>query len=331
MMKKAFLLFIVFIFYAALFSSCKKKEKTNNEQPASTTTGSSSTTENGQYAIENEKILVEADGSVSDINSVISNYSSLNGKFSQTSNLLAAVCGVTVDTNGLYMGKIRMDYDGTTVCSGRKKYGSIELEILNYGFGVKWKSVGAILKVDYLNFKTVNAVTNYSVAFIGTTYLTNQSGGTWFDLIFLGQPNLIHNYAANALLVQLNSAKTFTMNVNRQTTYTYTSNIITSSNAGTGTFGSYSNLESYGAVGGGDSIFCSVTNPVVWNTTCGAWSPVSGNVDVKVKSKSYNLNAVFGVDAMGTPVVPTPSTCPYGYKINWTIGSTTSSVVVGYF
>lgn len=327
-MKRSVTVISALLILVLLITNCRKKEKTEEPAPAATTTGSASVTENGQSLIDNEKIIFEADASASDINTTITNYSALNGKFNQASSI-TTVCGMTVDTNGMHLGTIRLDYNGT-VCAGRKRTGSIQLTIQNFSTGIKWKNMGAVVKVDYLNYKMINTTTSQTVALNGTAYLTNQSGGTFLDLFLATQTNLAHTYTANSLLVQLNALNTYTYNVNREVTYTYSSSVFTASVTSNVAFGGYSNLESWGSTGS-DSVFCSITNPIVWNTTCGAWSPVTGNVTVKVKSKSYNLNGTLGVDAAGTPVVPTPSTCPYGYKINWTIGSTTSSVVVGYF
>lgn len=320
----AALLIVVFA-----ITNCKKKDTTEETIETTTTTGSTSAPETGQSAKYNLLITSETDASVNDINSTITNYSGLNGKFSQ-SNGISAVCGMTVDTNGMHLGTIRLDYNGTT-CNSRTRTGRIQLTILNYGSGVKWKNVGAIVKADYLNYKTVAGAISQTVALNGTAFLTNQSGGTWLDLILFGQPSAVQTYYSSGLLAQINSFNTYTYNISRQTTYTYSSSVLSGSSAGTGTFGSYANLESYGAVGSGDSVFCSVTNPVVWNSYCGAWWPVSGNVTAKLKSKAYNVNTTFGVNSLGMPVTPTSSTCAYGYKMSWTIGSTTSSVVVGYF
>jgi hypothetical protein len=329
-MKRSFSIIPAVLVFAFIITNCKKKETAEESTVTTTTTGSSSAPESGQSAKDNEYIISETDASVNDINNVISNYTSLSGRLDQQSSVLSSVCGMTVDTNGLCLGTVRLDYTGA-ICNSRKRSGSIQLTIINYGSGVKWKNVGAVLKIDYLNYKTMGVAVSQTIALNGTAYLTNQNGGTWFDLVFLGQPNLIHTYSSSGLLTQLNSLNTYTYNISRQTTYTYSSSVITSSNAGTGNFGTYTNLESYGAIGSGDSVFCSVSNPVVWNSFCGPWSPVSGNVLVKIKSKTYNINGTFGVNTLGMPVTPTSSTCAYGYKIDWTIGSTTSSVVVGYF
>jgi hypothetical protein len=70
---------------------------------------------------------------------------------------------------------------------------------------------------------------------------------------------------------------------------------------------------------------------VVWNTTCGAWAPVTGELDIKVQSKAFDLIMLIGVDQNGNPVIPAQNTCPYGMKISWTYGSKTGSKIYPYF
>lgn len=327
-MKKTIITFAVLVSVVLIVTpSCKKKKSEEPETPASASTTTS--TENGDEAYDNWRITSENDGAFSDINTVISDNVALSGRTTGGTSVMGNICGMNPDTTGMAVnGTVQLNYTGIN-CNNRIRTGSIKLTIQNYGSGVRWKNINAVVKVEYFNYKVVYNVTGQSTQLNGTAYLTNISGGTWFNLIFMGQPNLIHGVNATGLNVVMNNTLNISYNVNRQTTYTYSSGVVTAANTGMANIGGYTNVESYGTVAS-DSVYCKVINPVVWNTTCGAWFPVTGNVTVKVKSKAYTLDCIFGTDISGTPVTPSPSACPYGMRINWTIGSITSGKTIGY-
>jgi hypothetical protein len=70
---------------------------------------------------------------------------------------------------------------------------------------------------------------------------------------------------------------------------------------------------------------------MVWNTTCGSWAPLSGQLIIKVPSRSLELNCVFGVNVAGTPITVGSNQCAYGWKLYWTLNSNTGTKVIGYW
>jgi len=113
----------------------------------------------------------------------------MHRRLASTNKVATVIYGLTVDTVGSYTGIIKLNYN-VTVYNNRKREGSIKLTIINYASDARWKNPGCVLKVDYLAYKVTRASDGQSIELNGTQMLTNISGGTWVDLLFLGQPNL---------------------------------------------------------------------------------------------------------------------------------------------
>lgn len=316
--KIIYALSLIVLSGSLVFTSCKKKKAFNNED--------------GQASADNRSVQGENDAAISDANNVIADNALLHGKLAggqSVSSVLGTPCGLTVDTNGLYMGRVTLNYNGTT-CSNRTRTGSIRLTILNYSGGVRWKTVGAVLQVEYLGYKVTRASDGKSIELNGIQNVTNNSGGTWVDLIFLGQPNLSHQVTGTNLKVTFDGSKTATYNIHRKFTYTYSNLIITCVGEGIGSHNSISQLENYGTTRDGDDFTSQVVTPVVWNTTCGAWAPIQGEVNIKVEDKAFDLKCLFGVDQNGNSVSVGANQCPYGMKVEWTYKKKTNKKIFGY-
>jgi len=304
-----------------VFTSCKKRKAFKNED--------------GQVSVDNRSAQSENDAAISDINDVISNTPLMKGKSADpnavagTNGILGNICGLDVDTNGAYMGTILLNYTGIT-CNNRTRSGSIKLTIQDYASGKRWKQVGTVLKVDYLDYKVTRASDGKSVKLNGTQLVSNISGGSWFELIFLGQAELVHSVTGNNLSVTFDDNKTATYNIHRKFTYTWASPVLTAKGEGIGTHDNISNLENWGTTRDGDSFTSQVITPVVWNTTCGAWAPIQGEVEIKVSSKEFNLKATFGVDKDGNPVSVAANSCPYGWKLEWNRKKKNNKKIFGY-
>lgn len=299
------------------FSSCKKKD----EDPK--------VDENGQASTDSRQAISEDDASIDDINKSISDYPLMHGR-TASPNQVAAICGLTVDTVGSYTGTIKLNYDGITVCNNRKRGGSIKLTILNYATGQRWKMAGCILKVEYLAYKVTRASDGQYIEFNGIQNLTNISGGTWYDLFVATQPNLVSSVTGTNLNVKFNGTATAVYNIHRKFTYTWANSVLTCSGEGIGTSGGINNLENYGTTRDGDVFTSQVTTPILWNTTCGWGAPLAGHLIIKVASKNFDLDCLYGVNASGTPVTVGANQCAYGWKLTWTAGTTSQNKVIGY-
>jgi len=317
--KLVYVLSLVVLSGSLVFTSCKKRKEFKNED--------------GQTSADNRTTQSENDNAINDANQAISDQPLLHGRTgpqNAIAGVMGTICGMTVDTNGLYMGKVTLNYNGTT-CNNRTRTGVIKLTILNYTSGVRWKNVGAVLQVDYINYKITRASDGKSVEFNGTQFVTNKSGGTWFDLFFLGQTSLSSEVTGNDLHVTFDgTGGTAIYNINRRFTYTLPGGILTCTGEGIGSNSGRNNLENYGTTRNGDPFTSQVTTPIVWNWTCGWWAPTQGAVDIKVDTKAFDLKVTFAVDASGNPVSVAANTCAYGFKVEWTYKKKTNKKIFGY-
>ncbi len=305
---------------ALTFTSCKKKKAFKDED--------------GQSSTDNRTVQSENDAAVNDVNTEIGNNTSLHGRLSGTSGIYKALgitsTGYTVDTTGAYTGTIKINYDGTTI-NNRTRTGSIRLTIQNYASGKRWKQAGCVLQVDYLTYKVTRASDGKSVQLQGTQLLTNNTGGSWWELIITKtQPSLGTSVTGSNLNVTFEDGKTAVYNINRRFTYTYPNNLLTCTGEGIGSDNGLSSLENYGTTRDGEAFTSQVSTPIVWNLTCGWWAPVQGEAVVKVDSKEFSLKCLFGVDASGNSVSVGANQCPYGWKLEWTYKNKTSKKIFGY-
>jgi hypothetical protein len=300
---------------SVIFTSCKKKEDKVDES--------------GQASSDSRQAISENDASINDINQTISDYPLMHGRTSSP-NQVASICGLSIDTIGSYTGTIKLNYNGTT-CNNRTRTGSIKLTIINYASGQRWKMAGCVMKLDYLNYRVTRASDGQFIELNGTQMLTNVSGGTWWELLIGTQPNLSSSVTGTNLSVNFNGAGTASYNINRKFTYTWANNVLTCTGEGIGTSGGINNLENYGTTRDGDAFTSQVLTPIVWNSTCGWGAPLSGQLLIKVASKNFDLVCQFGVNSSGTPITVGSNQCAYGWKLNWTIGSSSQTKVIGYY
>lgn len=319
--KFIYTLALIVLSGSLVFTSCKKRKAFKNED--------------GQASSDNRSAQGEVDAGISDANTVISDDALLNGKTNGAQTVMGVLgtpCGLTIDTNGRYQGKITLNYNGTT-CWNRTRTGQIKLTILNYTSGVRWKTAGAQLQIDYNGYKVTRASDGKSIELNGTAIITNVNGGTWYNLIFTGQPSLIHESSSSNLRVTFDGSATAVYNINRRFTYTFTNNPfkITCVGEGIGSSNSLSSLENYGTTRDGDAFTSQVKTPIIWNTTCGSHAPIQGEVEIKVDSKYFALNCLFGVDQSGNAVTVGANQCPYGFKVEWTYKKKTNKKIFGYW
>lgn len=322
-MKKRTLLYslgILVLTGSLVLGGCKKKKEFNEE--------------NGQASTDNRTAQSENDNAMNDANDVISNQNLLKGKGASTqgvqSILGTTICGLSLDTTGMAtQGTVLLKYDGT-VCSNRKREGSIRLTIQDYSTGIRWKNQNCVLKVEFLSYKVTRASDGKSVKLDGVQYVKNETGGGWWELIVMGQSSIASSVTGTNLNVTFEDGKTAVYNINRRITYTFPSNNLTCKAEGIGSSDGLSNLENYGTTRDGDSFTSQVVTPIVWNMTCGWFAPLQGEVDVKVKDRDFTLKGTFGVDNGGNPVTVGSNACPYGWKIEWTYKSKTNKKIFGY-
>lgn len=307
-------------FSLLLFIGCNKDKKAFKD-------------EDGASTVDNRTAQSENDAAVSDVNDVLGNQNSLRGKgegITGTTGVMGNICGMSLDTAATKNGSIKLNYNGTT-CNNRTRTGSIVLTILDYAQGKRWRTKGCVLKVEYLAYKIKRASDGKSIQFDGTQFITNETGGTWWELFFLKtQTSLSHAITSSNLLATFEDGKTATYNINRRITYSFPNSIVTCMAEGTGSSGGLNNLENFGSTRDGDAFTSQVTTPIVWNLTCGAGAPIQGEVNLKVDSKAFDLKCLFGVDQSGNSIAVGSNACPYGWKLEWTYKNDTKKKIFGY-
>ncbi|MDI1356108.1 MAG: hypothetical protein PSX36_14410 [bacterium] len=320
--KIVFGLSILSVCSMLLLTDCKKKSNNNSDPVTPDETGQSST--------DSRDAQSENDAAINDINDVISSDVKLSGKSEDAQGTSGSICGLVVDSSLSSTGVIKLNYIGTT-CNNRTRTGSIRLSMLNYALGARWKNAGTVIKVDYINYKITRASDQKSIMLNGTQNLINVSGGTWLNLlVFKNQASLISTVTGTNLNVTWQDGKTAIYNINRRITYTIPGNILTCQAEGIGTNNSLTSLENYGTTRDGDAFTSQVTTPIIWNLTCGFGAPIQGGLKMKVASKNFDLVCLYGVNSAGTPVTPGSVTCPFGWKLQWTLNNASQSKVIAY-
>lgn len=298
------------------FEACKKKKAFKNED--------------GQVSEDNRNVQQQTDDAVSDGDNTITYYPSLAGKQIQPPPGVQAIpCGATVDTTGLYTGTVLLTFDNVTVCNNRKRGGTIRLTIQNYAQGMRWKDTGCVMQLDYTNYIVTRASDGKSIKFNGTQYVTNVVGGNIWTLILGG--TVIRTVTGNNMNVTFDDGSTATWNINRKYTYTKSGSVYACQGEGIGSSNGISQLENWGTTRAGDAFTSQVTTPVIWNTTCGAWAPIQGALNVKVVSKDFDLKVTLGVDNSGNPVTVGANQCAYGWKVEWTHKNKTKDKLFAYW
>jgi hypothetical protein len=319
MKKIIYSLSIVALASGLIFTSCKKKKAFKEED--------------GQSSEDNRSVQSENDAAMNDINDIVSS-SSLKGKNAgaySSSGITGNVCGVTVDSVNINTGTILLGFNGTT-CNNRTRTGAIRITIEDFP-NKEWKDAGAVMRVDFIDYKVARASDGKYVLLNGSQKIVNVSGTTWYNLLFTAQHSSIVTEVkeAGGINVTFDDGKTAVYNINRRITYAWISGFNFSCTAeGIGSSGDISNLENYGTTRDGDAFTSQITTPIVWNITCGWWAPVQGAVNIKVEDKEFDLKCTFAVDKDGNPVSVAPNTCAYGWKVEWSHKKKTKKKVFGY-
>lgn len=334
-MKKLFILFAV---VTIGFGGCKKNQAFKSED--------------GKTSEDNQNVQSYTDAAVSDATGAVSNINTMSGGRIENADAVRAInaltfpCGATIDTAQTGAGYVTINYDGITACNNRKRAGSIKLTLQNFATGTRWKDAGAVLQIDFTNYKVTRVSDSKSIKINGTVKVTNISGGNiFFMAVPAGNPlavsytSVIHTVVGDNLSVTFDETQTATWNISRKYTYTcplqYNSTfsntpIFSVKGEGMGTNNGISSLENWGTTRDGNAFTNQVSEPVVWNTSCGWGAPLSGKLKLKVEEREFELTTTLGVDASGNVQTVGQNQCPYGLKVEWTYRNRTGNRVYGY-
>lgn len=309
--------YIIILLCTVLFmGACKKRRAFNDED--------------GQSSVDAISAAAANDEVMSDVNAAIGGQSLLRGKSSEVNgSIFPLPCGLSIDTLNIIHGMVKLNYSGQS-CNNRKREGLIIIKTLNYPLK-KWKNKGCVLEIEYVDYKVTNTNSGKYVSIKGIVNFTNESGGTWYDLWFTSQSNLVHTISATNLKVNYDGNST-TYNISRRLTYTFksTGKITTCVVEGTGIKEGGSNFESWGINRKGDNYTSQITTPLKWTTACGSHVLIEGEMKVKVDTKDFELNSRFAVDEKGNDVAADQASCPYGWKLSWTFKKKTNTRIFPY-
>ncbi|MES2681709.1 MAG: hypothetical protein V4635_17570 [Bacteroidota bacterium] len=309
---KISLLFFVILFS---FSACKKRRAFNEED--------------GQASIDYWCVQSENDAVVSDVNDLLSGNRSLRELGDSPSSIKGAtgtLCDFSLDTALLGTGTVKLNYNSIT-CGNRTRTGSIKVKVVDYP-AHEWWQQQCKLEVIYLAYKITRVSDGKSIELNGRQIITNETGGTWQDLL-IDEKNVLSTSVDANLNATFEDGKMASYNIERSYSYTFPGDIITCKAEGNRSHG-VEGLDTEGLTRDGDEFFSRVTTPIVWNLTCGAWAPVAGEVMIEVADKSFQLKCLFGVDEGGNSIGAGPNDCSYGWKVEWQYKKKTKKIIIPY-
>jgi len=289
-----------------MFSSCKKEKETATIKPepdAQTLT----------QVEDNSDARNESDQANTDVTDALGNYISINGRVAVT-NAKKIICGCSIDSVGAKA--IRLAYDGVTPCGSpsRTRSGTITFELIG---GNQWKFAGSKVKITLTNYKVTRLSNNKSWTFNGVKYLTNVRGQLNWLAYAAGTDSLLYKERANGMVITLNSGKTITQNIVRQTSiiikkYANRVDVVQFSAFGDTTIGSVINVDSWGSNQFGNSFTNSYISKFISDSYCEFWRPKSGTIQHVANGNSVTI--AYGVNESGGPDT---RDCAYGWKLNW--------------
>ncbi len=313
-MKHYAIWFLLFLFLTGIWAGCSKKREFNEESAQST--------------VDARMVQGESDEVIKDVNIAIMEDFLLRGRsLNQVMQIAGtSLCGVILDTSKVLSGILTLQYNGSN-CFGRTRTGNVRFTILNYPL-TKWKNVGAVVRIEYINYKMVRSSDGKSVEISGVQEMKNLSGNTWFELWYLSQPSVVYSVTGADMNVKFDNSATAIFSFDRKLTFTYSGNVTTCRVEGTGSHNGKSNLENWGQTRDGEVFTSEVIESPVWKSECGAMAPHTGQVWVKVDGKDFDIKCFFGVKSDGEI---STETCPFGFRVEWSRKKRTNTRVFGYY
>lgn len=297
-----------------VFASCKKRKAFNAED--------------GQDLVDVTDIRSQTDLVLADANEAISNQFFLRGKSSSLEGAAAGAtnCALVMDSSLIYSGKIIFNYTGS-VCDNLKREGQVVVSISNYPTK-KWKDKGAVLQITFFNYVVTNATDGRVMKINGSMNVTNISGGTWYELRYLNQSNLVQTISAADLAITFDKTYLVNCNLERRVTFNLQGTIINAFDEGTASQNNNNNVDCWGADRNEKTFTDLIDSPIYWSSKCTAARAKSGEVTLKVDGKYFDLKGTYGTDTDGNAI--TSNDCAYGWKMSWTLRNNTKHRVFSY-
>jgi hypothetical protein len=296
-------------------SSCKKADTNNVNRTADPNAK--------QHNEDVSNTKTESDNINTDINQALANISGF-GKTDETNGY--ALCGASIDSSGQHgtIPTVIFTFDSSTVCNNRVRSGQVKVELIA---GTKWSDAGAKLKITHTNYKVKFVLlNNHFVTFNGTKYLTDVNGVDWWG-IYSGTKTALVRERCYDMTVTFENGQTSLWKTARTSEWGMnTGQLYAIANGDTTINGK--TIDSWGVTRFGTNFVTEMVQPWKSGVTCGWWNPTQGKYTST--TDNFSVTATFGTDKNGNPVT---SGCPYGFKLEWTIGNPSSSgnAVLAYF
>ena len=284
------------------FTSCKKDKVVDTSVEVD---------ESASFSLQSADVNTTnncSDMSFEDAENVLSQ-SSLSG--AKTASF-TGICGATIDTSFIKSDKkIIITYNGNTCDGLSNRTGTVTIQLT---IGNKWKDLGSVLIMTYAKFRVTNLSTNKYLTLNGEYELTNETGGIIANIGISPNPTtIIRTVKANNIAVTFDNAAVRIWSISRQKTWTGSSGKVTSlSIDGNEDLANVTKTEAWGTNRLGHYFTTVMNIPLVLNSTCGWFSPISGK---KTHTFSNRVSTItFGTDVSGNVI---PNGCPNHYIVNW--------------
>jgi len=240
----------------------------------------------------------------------------------------AVLCGAsTVDTGTPGHHLITITYDGTTVCNGVVRSGTVTVA---NNTGTPWSQMGAELTITITNLHVTDQVTGGSYTINGTHTITNETGGLAWEILAGTAPantTVTHRNISSNMTVTFADGSQREWTVDRTRRWSNVSGYVTVSVYAEGA----GNVTETGTNRYGESFTNKITSPIeACNQGC-AWRPHTGQWEHDIAGRSAVV--AFGDNAsgvhIGTPT--TPCGTNYGYYITYSNGTNTWPRFVSYW
>ncbi len=308
---------LAILFAGFVITGCKKKSDPVEVTPID------DAAQQTQSAADQAKVENESDQAMDDCNSALQGVSTTRG-------MEALPCGATINAIDSATGKIILNYDGTTICNGKIRSGSITIQLPHNGTQVTgWHTALAKVTFTFNDYKVTRQVDQKSITFNGTHTIINQSGGVVSDLKSVSDPSMqvIHKIKANMSLKFDDNTNSVSWGTQRMKVYNSpTMGVIQVSEVGDSsitTFPQINYLSMWGTNRAGESFKITTPAPIVYYVygQC-LYKPLSGKrVHLGV---AHEITVTYGVDANGNAMTG----CPTDWKANWTNAQGVAKLII---
>ena len=300
-----------------VIAGCKKKDDPA-PTPNPTNNTSTETTQQTLRSSDHSNVDNESNQAMDEANTAMSEVSTTRG--------VQSVCGAVIDSSQKAMGIIKLNYDSTIVCSGKKRGGQIVIQ-LPYSSGTitTWSTQGAVATLTFNNYKVTYVSTGKKLTFNGTHSVKNENGGGWVELYFLGQP-IVYKVRAN-MEITFEDGTTRSWHSAIKRTLENVSGVLKSSVISDTSTTDYPSLAFWGVDRYGEEFYIDMPTDFSYKIVDPANCIFKPTGQLFFHWSTKVLHITYGVNADGTVA----TTCPYGYKFEWTdLQGTPQQIVVSY-